>query len=335
MRRLKWISCAVVLFAFIFCLTGCFEACILGCNEGEITNAVPDPNELVEIESNGFGFPVWIVSWLHTAEDFLEAEIGIGKRLRFNPSTDLPLNKMDLSVLLEKNELWFVCMPMLPNGRPCMFHSIQSVDDSRQWNVRTTQDPPIWEGHYLIEDNTDMENLNGFSEVTGVLGIVGFDTLINLEPLNSLTSVGRLSIINNDSLITLAGLENLTSVGEELYIYDNDSLTNLTGLENITSVSGSIIIGMEWDEIGNDALISLEGLNNITSIDGNLEIHWNNSLMTLAGLENLTSVSNHFIIQNNPDLCTYLAEALEDQVVAGGGIGGDIDISGNKDCSSP
>jgi len=327
---------------FPLCLTGCFEVCLLGCNEGDITDEQPNPNEIVEIvwgesqafrvDTNGFGSPVWSVSILLTAYDVIEAEIGFGKLFTFNLSPDIPLNKMDLSVELRRTRLMFVCAPMLPSGQPCMFHSGLNIDDSRLWNVRISQDPPIWEGNYLIEENTDMENLNDFTEVTGQLGIVGFDTLVDLEPLSNLTSVGGLYIVNNGSLINLTGLEGLMSVGG-LIIDDNDSLTTLTGLDSITSVSGSISIGSEFGT-GNGALINLEALNNISSVDGYIEIIQNDSLSSLT-MESLESVGEDFTIHDNFNLCTYLAEDLRNQVIAGGGIGGEINISGNKDCSSP
>jgi hypothetical protein len=46
----------------------------------------------------------------------------------------------------------------------------------------------------------------------------------------------------------------------------------------------------------------------------------------------LESVDGNFTIQNNIDLCTSSAIALRDQVLSAGGIGGTIDISGNKVC---
>jgi len=44
-------------------------------------------------------------------------------------------------------------------------------------------------------------------------------------------------------------------------------------------------------------------------------------------------VKNHFVINFNSQLCTNVAEDLRDQVVAGDGIGGIVEIENNKDCT--
>jgi hypothetical protein len=43
-------------------------------------------------------------------------------------------------------------------------------------------------------------------------------------------------------------------------------------------------------------------------------------------------VGYHFFIRENIELCTSLAEELRDQVLSGGGIGGEIEIRDNKTC---
>ena len=40
-----------------------------------------------------------------------------------------------------------------------------------EWNIRIVQDGQVWQGNYLIEDNTDISLLNDFTTITGNLYI--------------------------------------------------------------------------------------------------------------------------------------------------------------------
>jgi hypothetical protein len=224
--------------------------------------------------------------------------------------------------------------------------------DRREWTIRILQGaPPVWQGDYCIEDSTDMQLLKGYTKVTGTLRI-NDRNIKNLEGLKNLASVGGLVIEHCDTLTSLYGLENITSLGGILFIWGNKLLTSLTGLENLTLVGGAL-----WIEDCH-ALTSLTSLENLTSVGGDLYINWNNALTNLAGLENIRSVGgdlgimnndalkslgmaalqnvgSHFLIYSNPMLCSFFAEELRDQVLSGGGIGGQIEIEGNKDCTTP
>ena len=224
--------------------------------------------------------------------------------------------------------------------------------DMKVWNICIVQDAPVWQGDYLIEDDTDLQSLKSFTMITGSLEIYN-PKLTSLAGLESLTSVGGDLDINwNLALTTLSGLENVTSVGGDLNIESNYSLTSLSGLENITSVGGGLDIG------GNYTLTSLSDLQNLTSVGGGLVINWNTALTSLSGLENITSIGGSmcfddnaaltslgmtglqriggdFSIYYNLFLCKSLAEELKDQVEARGGIGGTKSIHDNKDCTMP
>ena len=65
-------------------------------------------------------------------------------------------------------------------------------------------------------------------------------------------------------------------------------------------------------------------------VGGTLLILGSDSLTSLEGLENITFISEDLTIRDNHQLCTSLAEALRDQVLDAGGIGGSIDIHDNK-----
>ena len=116
-----------------------------------------------------------------------------------------------------------------------------------------------------------------------------------------------------------------------MWIYYNDSLTTLKGLDNLTYIGSPVWFG-SISIRGNDSLTSLKGLDNLTSAEWTVKIWDNDSLTTLEGLENLTFIGGDLMILNNVELCTSIAEALRDQVLDAGGIGGLIDIHDNKVC---
>ena len=109
-------------------------------------------------------------------------------------------------------------------------------------------------------------------------------------------------------------------------------------LKDYTTVSGSLFIknfwACEFSICDGDDLTNLEGIENLSSV-GSLSIYDNDALTSLSGLEGLTSVGDYFYIEWNSSLCGSLAEDLRDQVLARGGIGGCIEIWGNKDCTTP
>jgi len=170
--------------------------------------------------------------------------------------------------------------------------------------VRITEENEarIWEGDYYILTEADLESLSGYTSVTGTL-FINYPTLISLEGLECLTQVGgNLEIYENDSLISFEGVDKLKYVGGNMRIYDNDSL------------------------------ISLEGLEKLKYVGGHMRIRDNDSLTSLEGVDKLKSVGSELEINNNDELCTSLAEALRDQLLDGGGIGGLITILDNNDC---
>lgn len=127
-------------------------------------------------------------------------------------------------------------------------------------------------------------------------------TEADLESLSGYTSVTGTLFIHYPTLISLEGLECLTQVGGNLEIYENDSL------------------------------ISLEGLENLKYVGGHMRIRDNDSLTSLEGLEKIKSVGSELEINNNDELCNSLADALIDQLLDTGGIGGLITILDNNDC---
>ncbi len=226
-----------------------------------------------------------------------------------------------------------------------------TTTDSKSWEINIIQDPPIWNGDYIAEDQEDLQLLNGFTEITGDLNIVGKSSFLgrplsheitSLEGLNHLETIGgdlyilligltdlqglnNLSSIGGDmdiivsGLTSLDGLSSIFSIGGYLAITANSTLKNLQGLSNLTSVGEYLYIG------SNNALTSLDGLNSLTSIGEGLLIS-KNAALTSLGLDNLISVDGNFIIRDNVTLPTSIAEDLRDRITIGGS---DITICSN------
>jgi hypothetical protein len=187
--------------------------------------------------------------------------------------------------------------------------------DSRTWTILVNQgSTPTWNGDYTLEDQTDLNILKDYTRITGNLYISNRCGLSDLKGLENLSSVGRLSIGYSEELLSLDGLEGLSSI---------------TGY---VTYSNTVAPG-EINIYGNEGLIDIKGLRNITSADG-LYVA-NNSSLTSLGMDALARVNGDFEITNNTSLCTTMAEALRDQVVAGDGIDGTVTIEGNMDCSTP
>jgi len=290
MKSLKWLSSLFVLLVFFFCLTGCFE--------GRITGAEPDPTEVIHMElgntqmfsvdgstPNGADGFYWnsFVKYYPVDDDFDN-----GKNLDFTVTAQNAWNKRKIACGLKFYYLSFGCNPY---SGECDWFVTWAINYAWRWDIIVTQEPPVWHGGYIIENNSDAEKLGGFTEVTGDLWIKGNIFLTSLEPLTSLSLVGGNVYIGRNP--------------SDQFVYNY-----------------------------NYALTTLDGLGSLTSIGGELNIDTNDALKNL-GMDSLDYVGDDFGIDANPELCTYLAEGLRDQVLAGGGIGGWIDISGNKDCTGP
>jgi len=117
-----------------------------------------------------------------------------------------------------------------------------STLDERAWRISVHQEPPVFEGTFILDDNDELEMLSEFNEVTDQLLIINND-LPGLESLEQLKSVGgNLGIHASNGLTNLIGLHVLTSAGGDLAIYNNAALTSLAGLHNIASAHGNMEI---------------------------------------------------------------------------------------------
>ena len=118
------------------------------------------------------------------------------------------------------------------------FFTIPSV--SAQWGNSCLPEGITFSSQAQIDSfQTDYP---GCVEIEGDVTINGGNSIINLNGLSALTSIGgSLEIYGNNALSILTGLEGLTSIGGDLDISDNFALTSLTGLDNIAAGSFSYL----------------------------------------------------------------------------------------------
>ncbi len=353
MKRLKLFLGFSLSIAVSLGLSGCF-----------ITGASPDPSETVYInqgESREFRiegpeetdtlYYKWVVNAYDTRgggyRDELQTQPG-GREfeLQTQPDADIT-NKLRVSCnLIKVSQYYEVCIVT----QYCTpgWKTTRDTINSRHWYIEISQDPPVWSGDYIAEDQDDLASLTGFTEVTGDLFIGGWGTgllssfkITNLQDLSSLTTVGgNLIIREQGALASLSGLNNLTSIGGGLEIETHLMLSDLTALNGITSIPGDLsivfnealseldglnnisTIGGDLAVCGNDALENLNGLNNVASIGKDLSIGFPNSVfgndsLTSLGLDSLNSVGYSFDILHNTNLPTSLAEDLRSGVTVG------------------
>lgn len=297
MKRIMFCFCLLTEIAMIIGLSGCQK----------ITSASPDPNQIIELKPGDKVLfevegPVntltkrcsWVVH--KKGVGYKRGPVGSNKfDYQTNPEGE-PTNRITI-------ECWAESFELIAGEYGSYFLTWIS-HDMRRWEIRILQDTkPTWYGTYVIEDDTDLHLLEGYTTITGSLDIY------------------------DDKMTSLAGLEGITTVGKDLYIINETHLTDLSGIENLTSVGGDLLIS------GNDDLTNLSGLGNLTSVGGDLYIKYNDVLMSLE-MTGLQKVDEKFWIYCNPLLCNSLAEELRDQVLAREGLGGWL-IDNNKVCIAP
>lgn len=157
---------------------------------------------------------------------------------------------------------------------------------------------------------SNLNGLNGITEIGGSLIIVSNEILKSLTGLNNLKTIGHdLYVEGNFDLLSLTGLENVNYIGGDIMIMNNIELNRLSGLDGLTDIAGSLSIE------NNIKLNNLSGLQQVTAIGANLRLFSNNSLTTLSGLEGLTTIGGSLFIGGqghlgglgNPYLTTLMA----------------------------
>jgi hypothetical protein len=326
-KRVMYLICLLVGMVMVIGLSGC-----------KIISATPDPSDIIVMKP-GDKVLFKVVGPVNTAttkcvwtvtrknfylEDSYEV-VSEGKNefeLVFNQDSKLS-NKNNI-ITCEYQSYQLGC---INNTGICSLGWAWVTTDTRKWEVLVNPNSDtVITGDYIIENDSDLQLLKGYTTVTGSL-MIG-PNIESLNGLGDLSTIGRYLVVSINRFIKeLSALESISSIGG-LWICYNDALISMSGLENITSVGGDLRIS------DNAALTSLSGLENLTSVGGFLYVG-DNAALTALGMTGLQKVSGDFGIYSNPILCTLLAEELKDQVLAGGGIGGARNIEGNKNCTTP
>ncbi|MEG3658631.1 hypothetical protein V5097_14575 [Arenibacter palladensis] len=150
-----------------------------------------------------------------------------------------------------------------------------------------------------ITNNSNLTDLSALSKLSSVGEHANFFTedngvLINdnpqLETLNGLQSLskiyGNLRIGNNKNLRNLKGLNNLAEVTGNIWLQWNDSLESLDDLENLISIHKDLRI------VDNSSITNLDGLNTLESVGFNIHIADNSMLSSICGLQNVLNKEN-------------------------------------------
>ena len=291
MKRSRWLVFGILGLVLAVGLTGC-----------KITGATPDPGTIIEMKPGDkvifkvvgpVNTPttkcVWTINNSATNEVVSEGKNEF--ELDFNADSKLSNKKNIITCALLSYKYNCVCGPI------CLCSWQWVTPDYRKWEIRTNSNSAtVITGDYILENDSDLQLLKGYTTVTGSL-IIG-PNINSLEGLESLSTIGGgLSIKDNNALSSLSGLDNVTSVDGDLLI-DDIAITSLSGLGKLTSVGGDLKIGDSYYE-SNDSLTSLSGLGNLVSVGGDLEIRYNKALTSLNGLDNLTSVGGNLNIESN------------------------------------
>ena len=161
-----------------------------------------------------------------------------------------------------------------------------------------------------ITENTELENLNGLSNLTrisGSLEVRNNSKLQSLGDFSTLTRIGgELNINNNEKLQSLGNFPALTSIGEFFNVSFQTQLTTLGDFSILQSIGGYFSV------TNNDTLTSLGNFPSLTSIG--------------VGVTNRSNVSIQ--VENNPSLsdCYTLTDFLPGGTHA---VSGEIYINNN------
>src|SRR5690606_9350997 len=177
-----------------------------------------------------------------------------------------------------------------------------------------------------VYQNDELISLLGSSNLTSIQGDLYINENLSLENLSGLSNIIQISggiTITNTSLVNLNDLSSLTSVGEDLLINFNSELLNLNGLNNLTTIGGYLDIN------NNSVLENLNGLSGLTTIEGGkFYIEANAQLTNIVGLHNLnfSNIQLVFIASNSnlsvchiENLCIYLSGSATRNIIGNAG----------------
>jgi len=210
-------------------LFGIFFALLL-LSSCKITSALPDASQKIEIQKDDvIAFQVegppqssmlkyeWYV--IDESDSYpISIKIGEGKKVVFNfgvyASQISRINKFGIICKLYRYSYSSYCMP--EPGTSCYSGWDWMTDDSVKWTLTRLdqeQNPPVWEGNFIISNDADQKELEGFTVITGNLNI-SRSTVTNLDSLKSIRTIGGHLTIQNNASLTSLGLDSLAMIGK-------------------------------------------------------------------------------------------------------------------------
>ncbi len=184
-------------------------------------------------------------------------------------------------------------IPCLPYGNYHLYNQYQ-IDSFSSYYPNCEE----LNGQVRIIGN-DIINLNGLNSITSINGslIVSETSLSSLEGLEAIDAIsGYFDIVLNNNLISVDGLDNLKFIGQDLDIIQNHLLENFEGFNSLTTVGSFLRF---WY---NSKLKSISGFSNLSSIDGDLWIESHSALTDLSGFANIDSVGEQLNFRGNTAL---------------------------------
>lgn len=174
--------------------------------------------------------------------------------------------------------LWFVCIAASKPGPQTEWKGDLIVQDER--SLGRFRGLLVLRGDLVVHGTAvrriDLPNLR---VVTGDVRIENNEQLENLQGLRNLVGVnGDFRLKKNPSLSSLEGLESLTWVGGDFELVGNRSLQSLRGAEGLSKVGRNLTLR------ANAALTSVEALAQLQVVGGLLEIEKTRALKSLEGL---------------------------------------------------
>ncbi len=161
-----------------------------------------------------------------------------------------------------------------------------------------------FEGHAKVASLADLERLEGYTAVTGMLEVSGADDLVCLDGLACLKAVGQdVRIQDNAALRSTAGLRSLRTVGTawarpQIFIGGNRSLEVFQGF----SLEGSVNHLVVWDNASLTDVTGLqfEQLSTLTLLNNPQLV----ALTSLHGVSGSAVSGPRCFVNHNPLLCT-------------------------------
>lgn len=170
----------------------------------------------------------------------------------------------------------------------------------------------VFNGNATLTTQQEVDDFgaNNYTAVTGKLTISG-SSITDLSSLSTIQTIGNgnvsgtgLFIVNNDNLINLNGLNSVTTISGDLEVTNNALLQTLSGLNNVNAINfDQLVFGGGLYIKNNNSLMNLSGLDNLNFIPIDLEIIDNPSLTSISQLSS-AAATQIVRIENNSSLAS-------------------------------